>query len=98
MNASFAGIRFAARVLTAAMVGGAGLSLFAAPFKDGDRVVFFGDSITHGGFYGEYMNLFYATRYPERSIWFSNSSVIGCTFCHPTDRLPLTHSLHDFLI
>ena len=36
-----------------------------APFKDGDRVVFFGDSITHGGFYGEYVNLFYATRYPE---------------------------------
>ena len=37
----------------------------SAAFKDGDRVVFFGDSITHGGRYGEYVNLFYATRYPE---------------------------------
>ena len=51
----------------------------AAPFKDGDRVVFFGDSITHGGFYGEYVNLFYATRYPERNIWFSNSGWSGAT-------------------
>ena len=51
--------------------------LGAAPFKDGDRVVFFGDSITHGGFYGEYVNLFYATRYPERNIWFSNSGWSG---------------------
>lgn len=49
----------------------------AAPFKDGDRVVFFGDSITHGGFYGEYLNLFYATRFPARNIWFSNSGWAG---------------------
>ena len=49
----------------------------ATPFKDGDRVVFFGDSITHGGRYGEYVNLFYATRYPERNIWFSNSGWSG---------------------
>ena len=51
----------------------------SAPFKDGDRVVFFGDSITHGGFYGEYVNLFYATRYPERNIWFSNSGWSGAS-------------------
>ena len=50
-----------------------------SPFKDGDRVVFFGDSITHGGFYGEYVNLFYATRYPERNIWFSNSGWSGAS-------------------
>ena len=55
------------------------MKMSAAPFKDGDRVVFFGDSITHGGFYGEYMNLFYATRYPERSIWFSNSGWSGAS-------------------
>ena len=51
------------RTLTAAIL--AAFSALAAPFNDGDRVVFFGDSITHGGFYGEYVNLFYATRYPE---------------------------------
>jgi hypothetical protein len=43
----------------------AAVTVHSAPFKDGDRVVFFGDSITHGGFYGEYVNLFFSTRYPE---------------------------------
>ena len=65
------------RTLTAAIL--AAFSALSAPFKDGDRVVFFGDSITHGGFYGEYVNLFYATRYPERNIWFSNSGWSGAT-------------------
>ena len=51
----------------------------SAPFKDGDRVVFFGDSITHGGLYGEYVNLFYVTRYPKRNIWFSNSGWSGAS-------------------
>ena len=63
------------RTLTAAIL--AAFSALSAPFKDGDRVVFFGDSITHGGRYGEYVNLFYATRYPERNIWFSNSGWSG---------------------
>ena len=66
MGWAFAGLLFAS-ALTAS----------AAPFKDGDRVVFFGDSITHGGHYGEYMNLFYATRYPERNIRFTNSGWSG---------------------
>ncbi len=60
-------------------VGVAGLANAAAPFKDGDRVVFFGDSITHGGSYGEYVNLFYATRYPGRRVWFSNSGWSGAS-------------------
>ena len=51
------------RALTAAI--SAAFSALAAPFNDGDRVVFFGDSITHGGRYGEYVNLFFSTRYPE---------------------------------
>ncbi len=63
------------RTLTATIL--AAFSALSAPFKDGDRVVFFGDSITHGGRYGEYVNLFYATRYPERNIWFSNSGWSG---------------------
>ena len=57
------------KMVVLAAAAGAVLLAQAAPFKDGDRVVFFGDSITHGGFYGEYVNLFYATRYPERNIW-----------------------------
>ena len=67
------------KIAVLAAAAGAVLLASAAPFKDGDRVVFFGDSITHGGFYGEYVNLFYATRYPERDIWFSNSGWSGAT-------------------
>ena len=67
------------KMVALAAAAGAVLLASAAPFKDGDRVVFFGDSITHGGFYGEYVNLFYATRYPERNIWFSNSGWSGAS-------------------
>ena len=44
-----------------------------------DRVVFLGDSITHGGAYGEYVSLFYATRYPGSDRWFSNSGWSGAS-------------------
>ena len=37
----------------------------AEPFRDGDTVVFFGDSITHGGMYYKYIADFYRTRYPH---------------------------------
>lgn len=50
---------------------------FAAPFKDGDTVVFLGDSITHGGRYHEFVTDFYRTRYPEAKIRFVNSGVGG---------------------
>lgn len=48
-----------------------------APFKDGDRVVFLGDSITHHGRYMEQIALYYATRYPETDVWFSGSGESG---------------------
>jgi len=51
----------------------------AAPFHDGDTVVFFGDSITHGGLYHEYLTDFYLTRYPEAKIRFVNSGIGGDT-------------------
>ncbi len=52
-------------------------SAFAEPFADGDRVVFFGDSITHHGRYMEQISLYYATRFPDRNIWFSGSGESG---------------------
>lgn len=70
-------IKMLLRGLSLTVCLSAAVTVQSAPFKDGDRVVFFGDSITHGGFYGEYVNLFYATRYPERNIWFSNSGWSG---------------------
>jgi lysophospholipase L1-like esterase len=47
------------------------------PFKDGDRVCFIGDSITHGGNYHSYIVLFYTTRFPERHIATFNCGISG---------------------
>lgn len=49
------------------------------PFQDGDRVVFVGDSITRGGLYHSALQLFYATRFPERSIAGFNAGHSGGT-------------------
>ena len=51
--------------------------LMAAPFSDGDTVVFLGDSITHGGRYHGFITDFYRTRYPDRTIRFVNSGIGG---------------------
>ena len=45
--------------------------------KDGDSVVFLGDSITHQCLYTQYVEDFFYTRYPERRIHFHNSGVGG---------------------
>ena len=49
------------------------LAAGAAPFGDGDRVVFWGDSITHGGSYVKMLADFYLTRYPDRAVRFYNA-------------------------
>jgi len=48
-------------------------SLSAEPFKDGDRVVFLGDSITHGGSFHQYLDYMYATRCPDRTVTMFNA-------------------------
>ena len=60
----------------------------AEPFHDGDTVVFFGDSITHGGLYHKYIADFYRTRYPERRIRFVNSGIGGDTAGGAMKRIP----------
>lgn len=45
--------------------------------KDGDTLVFLGDSITHQCLYTQYVEDFFYTRYPERRIHFHNSGVGG---------------------
>ena len=60
----------------------------AAPFKDGDVVVFLGDSITHGGRYHEFVTDFYRTRYPDAKIRFINSGVGGDTAHGAQRRVP----------
>ena len=64
------------RALFAAVALGS-LFLGAAPFKDGDTVVFLGDSITHGGRYHQFITDFYRTRYPDARIRFVNSGIGG---------------------
>jgi lysophospholipase L1-like esterase len=45
--------------------------------KDGDTLVFLGDSITHQCLYTQYIEDFYYTRYPTQRIRFHNSGVGG---------------------
>jgi len=46
-------------------------------FRDGDRVCFLGDSITHTGSYHGMICDYYLTRFPDRTIRFVNAGVAG---------------------
>lgn len=46
-------------------------------FNDGDRVSFVGSSIAMNGKCYHYTNLFYATRYPDRTVHFLNGGISG---------------------
>jgi lysophospholipase L1-like esterase len=49
----------------------------AQPFQSGDTVCWVGDSITHGGSYHAIVELFYATRFPDRTIRYYNAGISG---------------------
>ncbi len=53
----------------------------ADPFalRDGDRVVFYGDSITQDGGYGRFVEEYVRTRYPQWDVRFYNAGVGGDT-------------------
>jgi lysophospholipase L1-like esterase len=77
----------ALRFLRLALLGGwaaAALAALAAPapapgldLRDGDTMVFAGDSITHQCLYSQYVENFFFTRFPERRIRFHNAGVGG---------------------
>ncbi|HEU4554741.1 MAG TPA: SGNH/GDSL hydrolase family protein [Chitinophaga sp.] len=48
-----------------------------APFQQGDRVVFVGNSITDGGHYHSYIWLYYMTHFPGRRITCFNAGIGG---------------------
>jgi lysophospholipase L1-like esterase len=48
-----------------------------APFKNGDRVIFAGNSITEAGFYPNYIWLYYITHYPDRKVEVMNGGIGG---------------------
>lgn len=58
-----------------------------APFKQGDRVVFMGNSITDGGHYHSYIWLYYLTRFPSRRMEFYNAGIGGDVAGQMYDRL-----------
>lgn len=46
-------------------------------FRNGDRWVAVGDSITHGGFYPRYLELYQVTRFPATRVSYSNAGISG---------------------
>ena len=47
------------------------------PFKKGERVIFVGNSITHGGHYHSFIWLYYMTRFPKQPITVMNGGIGG---------------------
>ena len=72
---------YLANVLVATALGA-----HCAMFHDGDRVVFFGDSITAGGAYHRYLSNYYITRFPDADIRFFNAGVGGDNSRHAATR------------
>ncbi|MEG2061173.1 MAG: SGNH/GDSL hydrolase family protein [Alistipes sp.] len=58
-----------------------------APFKDGERAVFLGNSITDGGHYHSYIWLYYMTRFPYMDIQVMNAGIGGDTAADLYKRL-----------
>ncbi|RVU02604.1 hypothetical protein EOD41_01295 [Mucilaginibacter limnophilus] len=58
-----------------------------APFKEGDRVVFLGNSITDGGHYHSYIWLYYMTHFPNTRITCVNAGIGGDNVIQMGDRL-----------
>ena len=57
--------------------GAAGTAVCVAPFKDGETVVFLGDSITHGGRYVADLQLLWSLRHPGSNVTFHNAGIGG---------------------
>ncbi len=58
-----------------------------APFKEGDRAVFLGNSITDGGHYHSYIWLYYMTRFPYMNVEVMNAGIGGDTAADLYKRL-----------
>ena len=68
-----------AAALSLASVCACAASRPAAPFAHGERVTLLGDSITHGGKYGTYLQLFWDLRFPGSETRIMNCGVSGGT-------------------
>ena len=66
-------------VLLAACMTGLAATAAVSPFKPGERVLFYGDSITHGGKYIFYLQLFENLRHPGSGVRLMNGGRSGGT-------------------
>ncbi|SFC64923.1 Lysophospholipase L1 [Parapedobacter composti] len=57
------------------------------PFRNDDRVVFLGNSITDGGHYHAYIWLYYMTRFPEMKVSIQNAGIGGDRVIEMVKRL-----------
>ncbi|MFA6293487.1 MAG: SGNH/GDSL hydrolase family protein, partial [Victivallales bacterium] len=60
---------------------------YPVQFKDGEKVLFLGDSITRGGGWHSMLSLFYETRFPEKRITWLNAGISGDTAAGALKRL-----------
>lgn len=65
------------KLISAALMATFCLFTSAATFRNGDRICFFGDSITDIGKWHRALILYYVTRFPERTVSFVNSGSGG---------------------
>lgn len=89
--------------LLALMATSAGAARDDLLFKDGQRIVFLGDSITYAGGYVQYVDAFLTTRFPERRLEILNLGLASETVSglsepdHPYPRPALHSRLHRVL-
>ena len=71
-------------------------------FRNGDTICFVGNSITHAGQYHEFIQLFYATRFPNTKLKIINTGISGDNANNILERLDtdvfINHPDHVFLM
>ena len=74
-------------IAAACMTCTAAFAQTVKPFKEGERAVFLGNSITDGGHYHSYIWLYYMTRFPDMPIRVFNGGIGGDTASDMNKRL-----------
>ncbi|MBE8715338.1 SGNH/GDSL hydrolase family protein [Sphingobacterium hungaricum] len=86
MNLKFARTVFCCICLLCS-IGKYGYAQKISPFKDKDRVVFLGNSITDGGHYHSFIWLYYSTRFPNMDLLIQNAGIGGDRVIEMVKRL-----------
>lgn len=79
--------KFFVLVAAVCMTCSAALAQTVKPFKEGERAVFLGNSITDGGHYHSFIWLYYMTRFPDMPIRVFNGGIGGDTAFDMNKRL-----------